>query len=94
MPERQSITLPKKGPPVRYMSSHQLKLGSLRKNIPENKDSPKKNSTKMVQKVVSSSSVNATLGDFEYGAPDSRLLSLRLKDSSNHLIVDKALFLK
>ena len=40
---------------------------------------------------MSSSSLVATAGDNENGAPDSKLTSLRLKDSSNKLIVDKAL---
>lgn len=42
--------------------------------------------------MMSSSSINATAGDFENGAPDSKLANLRLKDSSNKLIVDRALF--
>jgi len=44
-----------------------------------------------VKKLQSSSSLAATAGDWDSGAPDSKLASLRLKDSSNKLIVDKAL---
>ena len=44
-----------------------------------------------MNRIESSNSVNATAGDYESGAPDSKLASLRLKDSSNRLIVDRAL---
>lgn len=73
---------------MRYSSSHALKLGSLKRVPNKNADS----SEGRFKRGMSSSSVVASIGDPDY-APENKLMGLRLKDSQNHLIVDKALFL-
>jgi hypothetical protein len=69
------------------MSSHQLKLGSLKKS-----DKKPEEEISRLRKQISNHSINASAGDTELTS-DQKLLSLRLKDSSNRLIVDKGLVL-
>lgn len=91
LPEKKSI-IPKRPAPVRFMSSHTLKMGSLKKVSVRAEHERKVKSPLKIIRGASSLSIKASAGEYE-NTPGQNLLSMRLKDSSHHLIVDKSLFI-